>query len=140
MARSTREVMATDVCEVGLDQTLADVARMMRDEGVGDVLVTENGQLRGIVTDRDIVVRAVAEGLDPQRETVDAVFSGQDLATITPDTPLEEAVRTMREKAVRRLPVVENDRAVGILSIGDLAIERDENSVLADISVAPQNE
>ena len=132
--------MATDICEVGLDQTLTNVARIMRDEGVGDVLVTEDGKLRGIVTDRDIVVRAVAEGLDPQRETVDAVFSGQDLATISPDAPLEEAVRLMREKAVRRLPVVENGRPVGILSIGDLAIERDENSVLADISVAPENE
>ena len=141
MARTVREAMTPDPVEVSPDQTLVEVGRLMRDHGVGAVLVTDGGQLRGIVTDRDIVVRAVAEGLDPQRETVDTVFSGQDLVTVTPDTPMDDAVDLMRRNAVRRLPVVDDGgRPVGIVSIGDLAIEGDGESALADISAAPPNE
>jgi CBS domain-containing protein len=133
--------MTPDPVEVSPDQTLVEVARLMRDNGVGSVLVTDGGQLRGIVTDRDIVVRAVAEGLDPQGETVDTVFSGQELVTVTSDTPMDDAVERMRRNAVRRLPVVDDSgRAVGIVSIGDLAIEGDGESALADISAAPPNE
>jgi CBS domain-containing protein len=141
MARTVGEVMTTEVVEVSPEQTLVEVARLMRDNGVGAVLVTDGGILRGIVTDRDIVVRAVAEGLDPQRETVDTVFSGQDLVTVTPDTTMGEAVELMRRNAVRRLPVVDDTgRPAGIVSIGDLAIEGDGEYALADISAAPPNE
>jgi len=84
--------MTTGVVEVNPDDTLVEVARLMRDNGVGAVVVTDGGKLLGIVTDRDIVVRAVAEGLDPQRETVDTVFSGQDLITVTPDTTMDDAI------------------------------------------------
>lgn len=141
MARTVREAMTPDPVEVSPDQSLVEVARLMRDNGVGSVLVTDGGQLRGIVTDRDIVVRAVAEGFDPQGETVDTVFSGQELVTVTPDTPMDDAVERMRGNAVRRLPVVDDSgRAVGIVSIGDLAIEGDGESALADISAAPPNE
>jgi CBS domain-containing protein len=139
MARTVRDVMTTDMSEVDLDTTLVEVARVMRDNGVGDVLVTDGGQLRGIMTDRDIVVRAVAEGLDPSRETADTVFSGEGLVTTAPDASIDDAAQLMRERSVRRVPVVEDGRAIGIVSIGDLAIERDEKSALADISAAPPN-
>jgi CBS domain-containing protein len=139
MARTVRDVMTKQIVQVSLDTPLVEVARLMRDNGVGDVLVTDGGQLRGIVTDRDIVVRCVAEGLEVQRETVDTVYSGQGLVTLAPDASIEDAAKIMRERAVRRVPVVENGEPIGVLSIGDLAIERDERSALADISAAPPN-
>lgn len=110
----------------------------MRDEDVGTVLVTEDGQLRCLVSDRDLVVRAFAEGVDPDRTTVIEAAS-EDLVTIGPDESVDHAVELMREHAVRRLPVVEGDEAVGIIALGDLAIERDETSALGDISAARPN-
>ncbi|MEW1776056.1 CBS domain-containing protein [Streptomyces sp. NPDC086777] len=110
-------------------------ARVLRDEGVGSVVVTEDGHLRCLVSDRDLVVRAFAEGVDPERTAV-MQAAGEDLVTVTPDDSLDRAVRLMREHAVRRLPVVDGDRPVGIIAIGDLAIERDETSALGDISAA----
>jgi len=124
--------------QVDVDKTIAAVAKLMRDEDIGEVIVTDGDRLLGIVTDRDIVVRAIADGLDPVRETVDAVFSG-DVNTVSADTPIEEAVRVMRERAVRRLPVMEGERLVGVVTLGDLAIERDEDSALAEISSAAPN-
>lgn len=138
MAESVRDLMTSDPQRVEVDKTIAGVAQMMRDEDIGDVIVSDGDRLLGVVTDRDIVVRAVAEGLDPVRETVDSVFSG-DVTTVSPDTPIEEAVRVMRQNAVRRLPVVDGEQLVGIISLGDLAMARDENSALADISAAPPN-
>jgi CBS domain-containing protein len=90
------------------------------------------------VTDRDIVVRAIADGLDPVRETVDSVFSS-DVNTVSADASIEEAIRVMGECAVRRLPVMEGERIVGVVALGDLAMERDTNSALADISAAAPN-
>jgi len=124
--------------QVDVDKTIAAVAKLMRDEDIGEVIVTDGDRLLGIVTDRDIVVRAIADGLDPVRETVDAVFSG-DVNTVSADTPIEEAVRVMRERAVRRLPVMEGERLVGVVTLGDLAIEGDEDSALAEISSAAPN-
>jgi CBS domain-containing protein len=80
----------------------------------------------------------IAEGKDANTAVSEAC-SGADLATVAPDTPLDQAAQLMRERSVRRLPVVANDRIVGIVTIGDLAMERDEQSALADISVADPN-
>jgi CBS domain-containing protein len=120
-------------------QPVADAAKAMREHGTGDVLVIDDGQLKGLVTDRDIVVRAVAVGRDPGSTPVSEICS-PDLVTVTPDDEADTAVRRMRERAVRRVPVVEDGRPVGVLSIGDMAIERDERSALADISAQPSNE
>src|SRR3954462_457762 len=139
MTRTVQEVMARNPRMVGLDTTLVDVARIMREDDIGDVLITGDEEVRGIVTDRDIVVRAVAEGADPARETVDSIFSGVELVTVAPDTPLERAEVIMREKAVRRLPVVENGRAVGVVSLGDLAMQERDDSALAEIASTPPN-
>ena len=140
MAKTVRDVMHTDLVSVGFDTPLAEVARLMRDRDIGNVLVNDGAQLQGIVTDRDITVRAVAEGFDPEQTTVDAVFSGQELATIGPDMKLADAERVMRERAVRRLPVVESGQPIGIVSLGHLAMRRDEGGVMADIAAAPPNE
>src|SRR5438270_104008 len=133
MATTVREVMTATPREVSVDQPIIEVAQVMRDEDIGSVIVTDADQVRGIVTDRDLVVRAIAEGVDPTTETVDTVYSGRDLVTVDPSTPIDEALRLMRERAVRRLPVVEQGKPVGVVSLGDLAIERDDNSALADI-------
>ncbi|MDQ1381500.1 MAG: hypothetical protein QOJ71_2219 [Actinomycetota bacterium] len=138
MARTVREVMTSDIVTCDASTSLVDAARLMRDRDVGDVLVTDHNQLRGIVTDRDIVVRCVAEGVDVNQATIAGAMSS-DIATVGPDTDVEEAARLMRRYSVRRLPVVENGAPVGIVSIGDLAIEEDPNSALADISSAPPN-
>ena len=139
MATTVRQVMTTNPRRVSVDESIIAVAQMMRDEDIGSVIVTDADEVRGVVTDRDIVVRAVADGLDPRIETVDTVYSGRELVTVDPDTPIEDAVQLVREHAVRRLPVVEHGKAVGVLSLGDLAIERDDQSALADISAAPAN-
>lgn len=134
-----KDLMTPNPLTVSTDTPVVDAARHMRDEGIGDVIVTDGDTVQGIVTDRDIVVRAVADGLDTSTTTVGEICS-TDLTTLSPDAKVEEAVTLMRERALRRLPVVENGKPVGIVSIGDMAIERDEDSALADISAAPPNE
>ena len=94
--------------------------------------------VRGIVTDRDIVVRCVAEGKNPTKTKVSEIFTTEP-TTLSPDDSLDDAVDALREAHVRRLPVVEDGRVAGIVSIGDLAEARDERSALADISAAPPN-
>ncbi|RZU36115.1 CBS domain protein [Streptomyces sp. BK022] len=139
MAQQVRDIMTSDLVTVEPQASVATVARLMRDEDVGTVLVTEDGHLRCLVSDRDLVVRAFAEGVDPDRTTVIEAAS-EDLVTIGPDESVDHAVELMREHAVRRLPVVEGDEAVGIIALGDLAIERDETSALGDISAARPND
>src|SRR5690348_6932541 len=139
MAQTVRDVMTPQPVAVSADTALTEAARFMREEGIGQLMVTEGGTLYGVVTDRDIVVRAVAEHRDPDRTTAGDVAS-RDLVTVSPDDRLDEAVRLMRERSVRRLPVVEQGHPVGMVSLGDLAMERDERSALADISAEPPNE
>jgi CBS domain-containing protein len=130
------DVMTSDPQTVEADRPAMEAARLMRDHDFGDVPVTEGGRLVGIVTDRDIAVRLVAEGRDPGTAVREVCTSGS-LVTVTADTTATEAVRLMREHAVRRLPVLDGDRLIGIVSLGDMAIEHDETSALADISAAP---
>jgi CBS domain-containing protein len=138
MAQSIREVMTADPRTVEPGDTVADAARQMREGDVGDVLVTENGRLMGIVTDRDIAVRVAAEGRDPQATKVRDVCTS-DPVTLTVDQTVEDAIRLVREQNVRRIPVLQDGRPAGVVTIGDLAIERDPASVLADISSEPAN-
>ena len=140
MARTVREVMTSDPVTLPPSATLVEAALAMRGAGTGDVIVTQDGQARGIVTDRDIVIRGVAEGLDPSQATL-ADIASEQLVCVTPGQGLDDAARLMRELAVRRLPVVdEEDQVVGIVSLGDLAIEQDTDSALADISSVPPSQ
>jgi len=123
---------------VTVDAMISDAAEMMLREDIGDVIVLEEDRLYGILTDRDIVVRVVAEGRDPSATRVGDVCS-RELTTVTPEGSVGQAVRLMREKAIRRLPVVEGEEVVGILTLGDIAINRDSRTALADISAAPPN-
>ena len=108
--------------------TVMHAAELMRERDIGDVVVMKDDRLYGILTDRDIVVRVLAERSDPAVVTVGAVCS-RDLTTISPTASLGDAVRLIREKAIRRLPVVEDEgTVVGIVSLGDLASARDRKS------------
>ncbi|MFH9434558.1 CBS domain-containing protein [Streptomyces rochei] len=139
MTRYVRDIMTGHPVTVEPLTSVTAVARVMRDRDLGAVLVTDGDELRGLVTDRDLVIRAVAEGGDPERTTVAGVCSDEELVTVGPDDELEHAVELMREHAVRRVPVVDDGRPVGIVSLGDLALERDPESALGDISVARPN-
>jgi CBS domain-containing protein len=111
----------------------------MRDANIGDVLVTRSdGTVCGIVTDRDLAVNVVAEGKDPNSVTVEDVCNHR-IESVTSGDPVDRAVSLMRDHAIRRLPVIDDGNLVGIVSLGDLAMERDPKSALADISEAPPN-
>jgi CBS domain-containing protein len=138
MAQTVKDVMATNIVSCDPTTPLAEAARLMRDQNIGDVLVVENDRLSGIVTDRDIVVRCVAERPDLSDAKLSDAVSG-DVTTVEPDTTINEATQIMRELAIRRLPVVENGKPVGVVTIGELAMERDPSSALADISAAAPN-
>ncbi len=122
--RSIRELMTTNPTTVEPSAKVVDAARAMRQQDVGPVPVVENGdRLAGIVTDRDIVLRVVADGGDPQSTTVGEIMS-RDLVTVDPDQPLDEALRLMARHQIRRLPVCEEDgRLVGIVAQADIATE-----------------
>ncbi len=139
MGQSIRDVMSPNPQTVPADATLQDAAREMKQDDVGAVLVRDNGTVSGILTDRDIVVRGIAEGRDPSSTKVGDVAS-RDVKTLTPDSTVEDAIRIVREQNVRRIPVVDDSgKPAGIVSIGDLAVERDTDSALADISSEPPN-
>jgi CBS domain-containing protein len=134
-----RDVMTPNPQALPASTTGREAAEAMRANDIGNVVVTDDdGNLAGILTDRDLVVRVIAEGRDPRATRIGDIAS-HDLAAVAPDDPVSRAVQIMREKAVRRLPVVENGKVVGIVSIGDLALDRDPGSALADISAAPPN-
>jgi CBS domain-containing protein len=138
MTQTVRDVMTDRVVTVPSTASLVDASRAMADHDIGDVIVVDDGNVSGIVTDRDIIVRAIAKGSEPKTTSVRDVLSGQ-VQTLGPDASVGDAVRLMTEGSIRRIPVVEGGRPVGIVSIGDLAVERDADSALADISAANPN-
>ena len=138
MAQSIRDVMTTHPVALQATSSLVDAARAMRDSDIGNVIVLENGRICGIVTDRDIAIRGVAEGRNISSLTLGDICSRQ-LTTLSPTDSVDDAVLLMREKALRRLPVVEGGKPVGIVSLGDLAVMQDRHSALGNISSAPAN-
>jgi len=121
MAKTVREAMTSKLCSIDTDKTVAYAAKMMRDEDVGIAPIIEGDRLVGVLTDRDIAVRVVAEGGDSEQTKVTDVMS-RDLVTLDPDQDLDEALRLMARHQVRRLPVVEEDgRLVGVVAQADVA-------------------
>jgi CBS domain-containing protein len=136
---SIRDLMTPDLKALEATASVRAAAELMRESDIGDVVVLENNRLCGIVTDRDIVVRVLADGSDPGMVTVGEICS-RELTTVPPTASVDDAVRLIRQKAIRRLPVVEDDGEVlGIISIGDIAVAKDRESALADVSAAPPN-
>jgi CBS domain-containing protein len=139
MGTSISDVMTKDPATLDVMSTAADAAMMMRERDIGDVLVTDGDKLRGIVTDRDIVVRAVAENRNPLAVTVGEICS-DDVTSLAPNDSISDAVKLMSDRALRRLPIVDDGRPVGIVSLGDLAVEQDRESALGQISAAPPSD
>jgi CBS domain-containing protein len=125
-----RDVMTPNPRTVSPQDSIQSAARIMRDADTGAVPVVDNGRPVGIITDRDIVVRAVADGGQVSRPVGDIVTSSVVVAT--PEMSTREASELMSEHQVRRLPVVENERLVGIVSIGDLAVKEGRDSRTGD--------
>jgi len=139
--QTIRDVMTTRLVTVGPDATAVEAAVAMRDNNIGPVLVVEDGQIRGILTDRDITVEAVAAGMDPSTTKVIDLCTA-NVQTVSPDTPVSEAVRLMQDNSVRRLPVVEDGKPVGIVSLGDLTVDLDAataGQMIQDISTDSPN-
>lgn len=133
---SVRDVMTENPQTVEPGDSIEEAAKKMKSGGFGALLVVDGDDLKGIVTDRDIVVNAIAEGnTDAKVEDV----CSSDTTTIEPDADLGDAIKQMREADVRRLPVVEDGNPIGIVSLGDLAIAADDDSALKDISGASAN-
>ena len=126
MPKTVREVMTSKLCSIDTDKPVAYAAKMMRDEDVGIAPIVEGDRLVGVLTDRDIAVRVVAEGRDPEQVKVTEVAS-RDVVTLDPQEDLDEALRLMARHQVRRLPVVEEDgRLVGVVAQADVAQHADE--------------
>jgi signal-transduction protein with cAMP-binding, CBS, and nucleotidyltransferase domain len=132
-----RDLMTPGPIGVDYHQSIAEAARTMRDWGVGAVLVTKDDVVHGLVTDRDLVVRAMAEAKSPD-EPVGPLSSG-DLIGVSADDDADVAMGLMREHAVRRLPVIDHGQIAGMVSLGDLALEADPASALAAVSQAKSN-
>lgn len=137
MDAKVRDVMTPGPIGVDYQQSIGEAARTMRDWGVGALLVVSNESLHGLVTDRDLAIRAVAEARTAD-EPVGPLSSG-NLIGVDAGADASEAARLMREHAVRRLPVIENGQVAGIVSLCDLALRDDPVSALAELSLATVN-
>ncbi|HEV2069025.1 MAG TPA: CBS domain-containing protein [Acidimicrobiales bacterium] len=138
MPPTVRDVMTADPVALEAKTSVTEAARKMKERDIGDVIVLEGDRLCGVVTDRDIVVRALAEERDPGATKLGDICS-REVVTVAPGDDLTTAGDVMRQKAIRRVPVVEGGRPVGILSMGDLVVERDPNSALGQVSAASPN-
>jgi len=133
------DVMTRQVVYLPAQTTLDEAARVMKESDIGDVVVTDGATLAGMLTDRDIVVRAVAERADPATTTIGSIVT-REVVMIEQHSTASEAAALMRERNIRRVLVCDSDRKlVGIVSLGDLAMQLDPNSALSDISEAAPN-
>ena len=127
MATSVRDTMTENPRSIKASAPVVEAARLMREEHIGSLPVTDDGQLVGMITDRDITTRVVAEAADPMKTSVGDVYS-QDLITVEPGKDLDEALQLMARHQIRRLPVVEAGRLVGIVAQADIAISENEKT------------
>jgi CBS domain-containing protein len=139
MSQTISQVMTPDPWTVRENAPIQEAARIMRDADIGDVIVIrDDDSVCGIVTDRDLVVRGLAASADSTKMKM-ADVCRHEVVSISSGDPVDQAVPLMREHNIRRLPVIDGSRLVGIVTLGDLAIDRDPNSALADISKSPPN-
>jgi CBS domain-containing protein len=127
MAKSVRETMTENPRSINASVSVVEAARVMREEDIGSIPITDDEQLVGMITDRDITTRVVAEGADPTKTSVGDVYS-RDLITVEPEKDLDEALQLMARHQIRRLPVAENGRLVGIVAQADIALSENEKT------------
>ena len=128
MGKNVKDAMTSSPATATPSQSLAEAARLMKEQDVGSVPVVDGSRLVGVLTDRDIVVRAVAEGGDPRTVQVGEIAS-HDVVTVRPDDDLDEALRLMAQHQIRRLAVVEDGQLVGVVAQADVALEAKEKAV-----------
>lgn len=137
-----RDVMTTNLVIATPETTLEEIAAMMKIGDTGVIPVAEEGELIGLITDRDIVVRCVAEGRDPAEVSAEDIVS-EDVEVVDPETAVEEALEIMGRRQIRRLPVVDMGELVGMISIGDIAVkqgdEKEAGETLKDVSQGVKN-
>jgi CBS domain-containing protein len=138
MATKMRDIMSPAPVSMAAAEPVSAAARAMKEHGIGTVLIMTDGRLSGLVTDRDITVRVLAENRDPATTRLGDICS-TELAILGPDDDVEQATRLVRERAVRRIPVVQDGIPVGVVSIGDLALNKDQESALSHVCTAPPN-
>ena len=127
MAKSVRDAMTPDPRSIGASASVVEAARLMRQQHIGSLPVTEDERLVGMITDRDITTRVVAESAAPETTSVGEVYS-RDLISVEPDNGLDEALQLMARHQVRRLPVVQNGRLVGMVAQADIALKENERA------------
>jgi CBS domain-containing protein len=137
MDTKVRDIMTPDPVGVYYEQTVAEAATVMRDAGVGAVLVVSGESLSGVVTDRDLVIRGLAEGAGPDSPV--GPLCSEKLVGVDANADLADAEKLIREHAVRRLPVIDSGQIVGMVSLGDLAASAAPESPLAAVSMAQAN-
>ena len=137
MVQSLQEIMSKNVATITPQQSVAEAAQIMSQHNIGSVPVVQNGQCVGIVTDRDITLRAAAKGVDSTTTKIESIMS-KNVVTATPQMDVHEASKLMADKQIRRLPIVENNKLTGIIAIGDIAVENryqnEAGDALSDIS------
>ena len=127
MAKSVRDAMTQDPRSIGASASVVEAARLMREQHIGSLPVTEDERLVGMITDRDITTRVVAESAAPETTSVGDVYS-RDLISVEPDNGLDDALQLMARHQVRRLPVVENGRLVGMVAQADIALKENDRT------------
>ena len=125
MADSVRDAMTEDPRSIGKSVSVVEAARLMREQDIGSIPITDDEKLVGMITDRDITTRVVAEAADPKTTSVGEVYS-RDLISVEPDQDLDEALQLMARHQVRRLAVIENGSLVGIVAQADIALRENE--------------
>jgi CBS domain-containing protein len=129
-AKTARDIMTPECACVGEDDTVLDAAKRLAELDVGAMPICgSDDRLKGMITDRDIVVKVLAQGGDPGSTRVGELATQDEVVTIGADDPIDEALRTMTEHKVRRLPVIDDQRCVGIISQADIATNIDEEKV-----------
>jgi CBS domain-containing protein len=128
MAKTVRDMMSKTVESLGPADSVIQAARLMKDLDVGSIPVVEHGKVCGIITDRDIVLRVVASGGDVNSRSIREVMTDR-IVVAAPDWDLARAAKTMAEEQIRRLPVVENGQLVGMLALGDVAVDGHKDRV-----------
>ena len=127
MAKSVRDAMTEDPRSIGASASIVEAARLMREQHIGSLPVTDDERLVGMITDRDITTRVVAESAVPEKTSVGDVYS-RDLIIVEPDNDLDQALQLMARHQVRRLPVVENGKLVGMVAQADIALRENERT------------
>ena len=133
MSQHVKDIMTNAPLTIDVGASVTAAAELMREADIGALVVTDSSGVRGVLTDRDVTVRVVAAGSDPATTAVGDIVA-PDLVAVSPHDDVDTATELMRTNALRRLPVLDGERLVGIVSLGDLAIDRDATSALADIS------